>query len=762
MNASPLQLTIDPAWPWSLPRLGLPALALVALVLAGLTLWTYHGVANPGRRRVAVVLALRLLALLLALLTLVRPSLAVREDARIPSVLLVACDASESMAVADEVDGKTRWATLQKLMAKCAPLFEELQQQQNVRVVPYRFAEDVGDYDADGKADGKRTDFGQMLHALNERHAAERSLRGLLILSDGADNGTRHPALGEAAHWRALACPVTTFGLGQETTSKSQRDVAITAIAADPSPVPVKGKLTVRATVDAPGFENQSVVFHLSIDDKEVTTHEARLNKSFGNDVQITVDAPASPGEVKLTLKADPLTGEASTINNVIGTYLTVTKEGLSVLYVDRLRPERIDVVRALKSDPRIRLFEAVRQTEQPFGPDEADAFNFDKQAYDVIILGDLSARVLTGGDGRVLKKIDELVRDKGVGLMVLGGQFSFGNGDWQGTPLADLLPVQLNVPGQSPPDVPVTMVPTREGSTDYLMRLLPDPAKNDELWKRLPKLSGYTKLGRRKDGAVVLAQSLENSEPLLVRQTVGKGRVIAFAADTTARWKGLGLPKTREGFDLFNRFWKQTALWLAHQEETEGSVWVKPDLRRLPAGGKVSFGLGLRGKTGLDLPAAQFEVQVFAPGQSAPETVPTARERDGERGTFWKTEKPGEYRIRVSGHGKDADGTEIKGEASARFLVYQDDTEMLRQAADHDFLTRLAQQGGGKFYRADELPRFLQELKSKPQPEGKQKVQLWPDWKQSRTGGFLPSLLIAFVAVLAAEWGLRRYWGMV
>ena len=62
----------------------------------------------------------------------------------------------------------------------------------------------------------------------------------------------------------------------------------------------------------------------------------------------------------------------------------------------------------------------------------------------------------------------------------------------------------------------------------------------------------------------------------------------------------------------------------------------------------------------------------------------------------------------------------------------------------------------------AKHAPKAKQELKSKPQPQGKEKVQLWPDWKQSKTGGFLPSLLIAFVAVLAAEWGLRRYWGMV
>jgi hypothetical protein len=250
--------------------------------------------------------------------------------------------------------------------------------------------------------------------------------------------------------------------------------------------------------------------------------------------------------------------------------------------------------------------------------------------------------------------------------------------------------------------------------------------------------------------------------EPLLVSQTYGKGRTMALAVDTTWKWTGLGLPKTTEGVELHARFWKQMVVWLAQQEDQEGTVWVRPDVRRLPAGGKVGFAVGLRGKTGIDLPEGQFEVQVVPPGGVAPEPVATARDRDGQRGTFWKTDKPGEYRVVVRGSGKDVDGTDVRGEATARFLVYQDDTELLRQAADHDFLTKLATAGGGKFYRADELARFLQELEKHAPAPGRDKAKYWPDWRRATLGGFLPSLFMLFVAVLGLEWGLRRYWGMV
>jgi uncharacterized membrane protein len=751
----PFEFAADPAWPWSLPRIGLPLLAVVAVLLAGLTIATYRGAAP--RRRVAAVIALRLLALLLAVLTLARPAIAFREDLRVPSVLVFAIDGSASMATADEVDAKSRWFTLQRILERAQPALDKLRNEHNVTVHLHRFAEDVSDYDSAGKPDGPRTDFGRMLHTLAERYGAERSLRGLIVLSDGADNGTRFPALGEAAKWRSLGGPVQTFALGQPNTSSSQRDIAITSITPEPSPVPVKAKLAVRGTLDAPGFEGARVRVRLFLDDKEANTKDVELLKTNGNEVTLTADAPANPGEVKLTLKADPLPGEATTVNNEISTFLTVTKEGVSILYVDRLRDETKFIRYALAGDPRFRLTEAIRQTDDPPAAGENDFLQFDKQAYDVIILGDVSARRL--GADRVAK-IAELVRDKGVGLLMTGGEESLG-GDWQRTAIADAMPVRMGtirqVEGQ------VQMQPTEAGLRHYVLRLTDgaDRKDNEAVWHRLPRLNGYTRLDQPKAGAVTLAETASDHAPLMVAQNYGKGRTMALAVDTTWLWTGLGFPTTTEGAEKHAKFWKQLVIYLAQQENQGGSVWVRPDARRLPAGSQFGFTVGLRGKSGLDLPEGEFDVRVEGPG-GLKEPIAVTRERDGSRGVFWKTDKPGEYKIVVNGRGKDTDGSAITGEASARVLIYQDDTETLRQAADHDFLTKLAAAGGGKFHRADELPRFLESLATRSPAAGRQKAVYWPDWRAARTTGFLPALFVAFVAVLGFEWGLRRYWGMV
>jgi hypothetical protein len=295
-------------------------------------------------------------------------------------------------------------------------------------------------------------------------------------------------------------------------------------------------------------------------------------------------------------------------------------------------------------------------------------------------------------------------------------------------------------------------------------MRLQPDALANEQLWKKLPALPGYSKIGRRKDGAVVIGES-SNGVPLLVRQDYGKGRTAALALDMTYLWLQLGQnqrPRTTEGQDAHTRFWRQLVLYLAHQEETEGSVWIKPEVRRVPVGGKVPFGVGVRGKTGVELPDAVYEVRAISPdGKSIP-NITVTRDKEADRGSFLKTEQPGEYQLLVKATAKDVDGTPVSDEAKARFLVYEDDTELLRPAADHQFLARLAAAGGGRSYLADELPKFLAELPSKPLAQAGAKVQYWPDWRSNQLSVFPPILLAIFVALLSLEWGLRRWWGLV
>lgn len=758
MSLASISLNLDPVAPWSAPRIGLPLLVVVAAGIVLLTIASYRGTGVPHRRR-AVVLGLRMLALFVTLLTIMRPALAVREDETQPSKLIIAVDASKSMTIADEADNRSRWKAAERLLARCESVLARLRDEHQITVVMHRFSDDLTDF-SDLPPTGTRTDFGQTLHTLAQRYGQERALRGVLLLSDGANNGVRYAAQGEAARFRALDCPLNTFALGRQNTSSQLRDVAITHAVAEPAPVPLKGKVTIRARLDAPGLEGSKVLVRVLFGAEQAAAGEFLLTKSADNEVMLEAPAPAVPGEVKMTVRVEPPAADSFPANNEYATYFTVAKEGLSVLIIGRLNWEQKYIRRALSGDKRITVYEAVRQTDDPL---RDGLYDFDRQGYDVIIIGDVSARRLAGGRPEILGQIERLVKEKGVGLLMTGGESSFAAGHWRGTPIADALPVRMDASGQV--EQITRMQPTTAGKRDYLMRLLPDVGLNEQLWRKLPALPGYTALGQRKPNAVVVGESA-SGVPLLVRQDYGKGRTAALALDMTYLWQELGQknrPRTTEGVDAHARFWRQMVLYLAHQEESTGLVWIKPDVRRVPVGAKVDFGVGVRGKTGIDLPASRFDVGVVGPdNQPLPDRVTTAKINGQDRGTFWKTEKPGEYTLTLHAQAQDVDGTSIDDSARARFIVYEDDAELLRPAADHDFLSRLASAGGGQAYLADELPHFLEELPKSRAGDTAAKTYFLPDWRSEKLGVAQPVLFVTFVLLLGIEWGLRRYWGMV
>ena len=144
LSASSLTFTTDPAWPWSMPRLGMPGLAALATLLILLTVSTYRGVPGASPWRVSILACLRLAALILAILALIRPSLAFQKELFPPSTLLMLFDASESMTIQDELGGQSRWDGLRRAVQQAEPTLRRLRDEQNVTVVMQRFAGEVG------------------------------------------------------------------------------------------------------------------------------------------------------------------------------------------------------------------------------------------------------------------------------------------------------------------------------------------------------------------------------------------------------------------------------------------------------------------------------------------------------------------------------------------------------------------------------------------------------------------------------------------
>lgn len=743
------------------------ALLVLPAALLGVTVATYLAHPAATRRRTVAVLVLRLLAFLLAGLAIVRPSLASPQRNPLRSLLLIVCDGSGSMTIQDESGHQSRWDLLLRTLRKSGPELDRLREEQQVDVRFYQFAGDVVEFQPNdpGAADGKRTDTGAMLRALYEQRDGRQPPRYLLLLSDGADNGSaRTPALSEASRWRGLPCPIHAFACGNPTTADRQNDVAIASLATEPALVPSKGKLSIKLGIDAPGFENSTVRVRLFLDNEEVLARDEVLKLTNDNRIKLECNAPAQPGEVKLRVQVDDPNraneapnGDLFPLNNKVETYITVTKEGLSVLLVDKQRAWEPQLIcDALTKDPRIRVTPVWLRGGQTIDANSGDLFHFDRQPYDVIILGDITAAQMQAIGPQSLESIEHLVA-RGSGLLMLGGYSTFGNSDWQDTPIEKMLPIDFSTSRGQIEDKR-KMLPTQNGLRrfGYLLRLS-DGDKPEKDWETLPELEGISRLSKSNKGIETVLAESKQGEPILIAQNYGDGRVLAFAGDTTHRW--IVNPQKQQ---MHGRFWRQMALWLAKQENAEGSVWIKPDTRRLPVRGDLGFRVGVRSRGGVDLQDGVYTVEVVGPdGVKTP--VPTARTATDDRGTSVKTDVPGEYRITVHGKATDpSSGEVIDGEASAHFIVYDEDIEMTRRAADHDFLKKLATAGGGDFHRVEELPVFLGHVQSENLIRNKPKMVLRPDWRTTGRSSFLMVFFVLFVTTLAVEWLLRRRWGMV
>jgi len=816
--------SLRPAYPWSVEPIGLPALAIIAVLLVLLTIWTYIGHPNASRRRILIVVTLRMLTLAVALLTALRPSIGVQENPKNPSVLVIGVDLSESMTTKDEVNNQARVDAVRRTLEKCQPILDELTADQNVNVQIYKFStadfsEAASRYTPADLADGKRSDYGSYLHKTFDRWQGERFLRGHIIIGDGVDNGEAFSPIAEATRWGHKA-PVNTFTVGSENIGNPAQDIVVTSIDCDPSPVPIKTEMTVTANVNAYGFNGARVVARLYIDGKLIATEEFTLDKEKDNKLRMLTKASETKGEVKVKVvvgqvKDDqivPLPGERNGENNQSETYLTVTKDGLRMLIIDRLRWEETRLRDALRSEKRFDINEVIRQTDGAVTAAEEEFLDLDAQAYDVIVIGNITPGQLTfirgGKTISVLDKIREAVLKKGMGLIFLGGEHSF-----RGMP-ADLLPVtvpadpasaiveRLDGPGGRPLELFQT-VPTDDGLSK-MMKLSKDPKQSTTLWDEVntttrtrppAKLTGYNKM-TRKPGASIYAWTTalreavaagtampDTADPLLVGWQVGdgaRGRVLAFAAYDTYLWEKLGQPKTRQGSEIHSRFWKQVLLWLAHQEDEEGEAYVRPAVRQLKVGGEQKLRLGVRLPGGGDDPNAEFNLKIvpLAEGKiepdaadidkAKPETV--IRDKEGAK-VLYRPRVKGEFFAVMTSPKKGPDGKPILNpegkpvllRATAKFIAVPDiSDEMLKVNADHEFMSRLSVPNGGKALRLEDLPSFLRELKEQKDVGMKPKPKFYPDWRRNHSAGFLPAWLVVFALLLGAEWGLRRLWGMV
>ena len=741
--------------------------AVVAVILV-LSLW-----ARPFRtldhRRRRTLLILRGLVILIIVVAMLRPTRTSTESQPQTAVLLILFDQSRSMQLPHSSGDKSRWEAECDTLQQIKPVLKKISKKLEVKVQPYATTLEPsiwkdGKLELPKKANGKSTDIGTSLHEAVQQELGKR-LAAVILMGDGTQTAS-HPSVEIYAAARELGnlgYPLYTVPYGPSGNVSQSRDVAVENLP-DHYTVFVKNKLLVRGMVRVRGYVNKQIPVQLRIIDS--AGHEQSVGPvaiRAGHDNQaVNVEleyVPEKAGQYKLILEAAPQPGELVTNNNQLTAFVTVLEGGLKVLYLEgALRQEQKFIRWALDQSTDIDLdfhwYSPRLRDRWPVDLTELIA----KGNYDVFLIGDCDSRIF-GKDQ--LKKLAAQV-EKGKGLMTLGGFHAYGPGGYTETALADVLPVEMNrfacqqfgrpveqrwhVPG------PLQMVPTRPSP----VTLLAAPDRNMQAWRELKPLRGANRWNGLKDapGVQLLAQSDGPKKvPLLVAGAYGEGRVLAFAGDSTWQWWRQGLQKRHK------RFWRQAVLWLARRDDlTRHDVWIEMDQRRFTVGSQVDFTCGVRTAAG-DMIRNAAVSATFTDADGKSHLLKLTRDGDHYRGTIVRVSRPGSASIRVTA--TDSDGKQL-GSRTAHFEIMDRDVELSNPAADHDQLARLARftrDAGGRLVAPEQLAKLLQEIDRKPPKLAEDVVTRW-QLGDTWIGAWL--VLLCLVALLGAEWYLRKRWSLV
>ena len=731
----------------------LPAWALAAVLAAALAIaWFAYSRVPISRGRRYGLSTLRLATLLWIVLCLMRPMVAATNRETADAVVAVLVDGSRSMGLADaggarRIDSARRMLD-DDLLPALSPRF---------RTEVLQFGERVSAVEAKNlTASDRRTELGAALKAVRDRYRG-RPLAGIVLLSDGGDNGTIDPA--EAA---AAGAPIYAIGIGAKAAGRDREVVSVTAAESVLSDAVVD----VAVSAVAHGYGASPI--------------ELRLLEN-GRPVDHRTVTPASAGApISETFRVSP-NRDVPTVYTVeipsAGDELVSENNARSALVPAAGRPRRVLLVqgapgfehsflrRAWATDRGLEIDSVVRK-----GRDDSGAETYYVQAaqsranallggypntrealfqYDVIVLANVEPDQLMNAQ---LALTRAFVAERGGGLLVLGAR-AFQRQGLRDTALEDVLPLEVVDRGTAAAEaVQATASPGRNravltaaGREHPAMQLGSDADGNDKKWAAVPALASVSPLGAPRPGATVLAVTGGpggSPRALVAVQRFGEGRSMVFTGEASWRWRMLS-PTTDQSYE---RFWRQAVRWLAQSAPDP----VRLTLPAAPSpADAIPLAIGARDGNYAPRTDAEVDVRITAPDGRV-QTVRADQEtaQAGQYRAAIRAPEAGIYKIAVDARG----GGKSLGSSSATMLVGGVDPEMTDPRLNEDTLQHVARASSGAVLATPDVNNLVSRLDAAaPAAVRALRRDLW------NTGWSFAIL----AGLLAAEWLFRRSSGL-
>lgn len=677
--------------------LGWPGRVLAILAAVFILIFAYRALRGDTRRRRGLLLGLRAGGLAAVLVLVLQPALQLRNVTRLPNHIAVLVDTSESMRVSERGDGESRSARVAALLSRDRGVIARWQEQHKIdvftfgdRLQPATLESVTRSGGHEARADATR--IRDALASVRQRYEG-RDLAGVVLLSDGLDNGRLAAALDRSDgrsdgngkkgadaldadtldFLRTLDAPVHTVSMGRP----GLRDVAITRVFADQfafarTPVEVEARLLVLGAEEA-GWYGRHVPLTLKRDGVPVLSVDIELSPGQREYRVVFPFTPERVGKYLYEISAPTLPGEAIAENNRRSFVLKVVRDKIRVVHVAGRPSWDARYLRGLlKHDPNIDLV-AFFILRSPYNLDAAppeetslipfpceELFQEQLRSFDLVILQNFNYNAYCGQF--LQPAIVPFVTDGGAVAMI-GGDLSFSSGGYYGSELAQILPVVLasDEGGPSSPQLidPTPFQPrlTPAGKSHVVTALRLDVKENAQRWEALPPLEGLNLVARARPQATVLLShprlkdSDGNPMPVLTVAEFGKGRTLALQADSSWRW-GFGAVSAKASVadkntsadknaaadsendargSGYQRFWEQATRWLIRDPSLR-LLRVEPTDSEYRREQPVRVDLRALGPDYQPAPRAEITVSLSRIGEPLSGAEPTGGARDAQK----------------------------------------------------------------------------------------------------------------------------------
>ena len=743
------ELVLRAAWPVTTILIAVAAVAAVV----GFSYLRPRGRAGALDR--SIMAALRTSALGVIVLCLLQPTLVLRSVVPQRNFVGILVDDSHSMTLTDE-DGRPRSAFIADQLTAEGELMKALTERFAVRTFAFSStARRVDDPTALG-FEGTRTDLANALDRVRE-DLSSVPLSGIIVVSDGADNGGRVMAE-SLVPLQAASIPVFTVGLGEEALSP---DVQLDRVQA-PRSVLLGSAVVVDVVVSHRGFAGQPVALEVEDDGRILTRQDVPLGRN-GEPVVARVRLIADRvGPRRLIFRIPVAEGERVTGNNQRELLMDVQDTRQKILYFEgEPRFEVKFMRRAIEDDENIQLVVLQRTAPDKFLRLDVDGATelqegFPKTReelfrYQGLILGSVEAGFFTHDQ---LLMIHDFVSQRGGGLLVLGGRHALAEGGYIGTPVADAIPVVLGETMSDPTrPLEVKVSPTPAGALHPATQIAGSGEASADLWETLPPLTTVNPIQEVKPGATALLVGRPTGgtvstpdQVVLAWQRFGRGRSFALPIQDSWLWQmHADVPLDDQSHE---RFWQQLLRGLV--DGVSDPVVVTLDREQVELGEPVRVTARVRDSTYIELNDAAGSILVTAPDGTERELpLEWSVEDDGMYAASFVPDQEGNWHLGVEA----SRGGSVIGTDDGWLRVGPGDDEYFDAARRTALLERIAEQTGGRSYTeatVDELPEDLQYAGT-----GVTTVEERDLWD-------MPVLFLILIGLIGSEWALRRRRGLV